>query len=97
LVGNPALQHHRIVCDIEQLFERPTGIDIGFIVPNLELFFFAGSQRVRIFSFIGIERIRSLLGETILETMGNEVVVCLCTFECVIMVVEVSLGLYSWM
>ena len=83
--------------DIEQLFERPTGIEIGFIVPNLGLFFLTDRQRVRIFSFIGVERIRSLLGETILKTMGNEVVVCLCPFECVVMVVEVCLGLYSRM
>jgi len=63
------------VRDIEQLFECPTGIDIGFIFYSLGLICFQDHRRVGILSFLGVERIRSLLEETILDTMGNEVAI----------------------
>jgi len=53
------MPHHRIVRDIEQLFECPTGINIGFIVPGLGLVWFGDIRRVGILSFLGGERIRS--------------------------------------
>jgi len=74
-LDNPAPPYHRIVGDIEQLFECPTGIDIGFIFSILGLDCFGGRKRVGICSFLGVERIRFLLEGTILDTMGNGVAV----------------------
>ena len=78
--------------DIEQLFECPTGIDIGFTFSSLGLVCSGDRRRVGNLSFFGVERIRSLL-ETIRDTMGNEVTVWLCPFDCVDVVVEVCLEL----
>ena len=77
--------------DIEQLCECLTGIDIGFIFFSLGLVCFDDRRRVGILSFLGVERIRFLLEETILDTMGNEVAIRLCPFDCVVVVVEVCL------
>ena len=74
-IDNPALLHHRIVHEIEQLFECLTGTDIGIIFSSLGLVGFGDRRCVGILTFLGAGRIRSLLEETILETMGNEVAV----------------------
>jgi len=80
---------HRIVCDVEQLFECPTGIDIGFISSIQGLISFGDPRRVGILSFLGVDRVRSLL----LDTMGNEVADCLYSFDRVVVMVEVCLEL----
>jgi len=72
-IDNPAVPHHHIVRDIEQLFECPTGIDIGFIFYSLAIVCFQDRGCVGILSFLGVGPIRSLLKETILDTMGNQV------------------------
>ena len=79
--------------DVEQLFEYSTGIDIGVIVSSLGLVYFGDIRRVGILSFLGGERIRSLLDETILDTLCNEVAASLCQFGCVVVILEVYLDL----
>ena len=86
-VDNPVLPHHRIVRDIEQLFECPTGIDIEFIFPAQGIIRFGGPRSVGILSFLGVDRIRSLLEETTLDTVGNEVADCLYPFDSVVVMV----------
>ena len=92
-VDNLVLPHHRIARDIEQLFECPTGIDIGLIFPTLGIICFGGPRHVGILSFLGVDRIRFLLEETTLDTMGNEVADCLYPFGLVVLMVEVCLEL----
>ena len=53
----------------------------------------ADRRRVGIPCLLGVERVRSLLEETILDTIGNKVAVCLCLFDYVVVVVEVCLEL----
>jgi len=65
-IDNPALPHHRLVRDIEQLFECVTGVDIGSISYGLGLVCLVDRRHVGILSFPGVERIRSLLEETML-------------------------------
>jgi len=69
------------VRDIKQLFECPTGIDTGFILSSLGLVSFGYRARVGILSLLGVERTRSLLEETIFDTMGNNITVHLCAFD----------------
>ena len=87
------MPYHRIVCDIEQPLERLTGIDVGFVFPSLQLVYFYNRRRVGVFSFLGVERIRSLVEEKMLDTMGNEVAICLCPLDCVVVLAEVCLEL----
>lgn len=88
-IDNPALPHHRIVRDIEQLLQCLTGIDIGFIFSDHGLIYFCDRGRVGILSFLGCERTRVLVEKTILDTMGNEVAICLRPFDRVVVLVEV--------
>jgi len=81
------------VRDIEQLFGCLTGIDTRFIFSSLGFVCFGDRRRVGILSFLGVEWIRSLLEEKIRDTMGNEVKVWLCPFNCVVVMVEVCLEL----
>jgi len=92
-IDNPAPPRHRIVRNIERRFECPTGTDTGFTFSSLGLVRFGDFRGVDILSFLGVERVRSLLEGTVLDTMGNEVAVCLCPFNCVLIMVEVCLGL----
>ena len=79
--------------DIKQLFECPTGIDTGFKFSSLGRACFGDRRCVGILSFLGIERIRSLLKDTLLGTIGNRVAVRLCPFNCVAVMVAVYLEL----
>ena len=88
-IDNPALPHHRIVRDIEQSLQCLTGIDIRFVFSNLSLIYFCDRGRVGILSFLGFERIWALVEETILDTVGNEVAICLRPFDRVVVLVEV--------
>jgi hypothetical protein len=63
--------------DIEQLLQCLTGIYIGFDFSNLGLIYFYDCGHVGILSFLGFKRIRTLVEETILDTMGNEVAICM--------------------
>jgi len=93
-IDNPAPPPHRIVLDIEQLFECLTGIDTGFIFSSLGLVCFSGRRRVGILFFLSVKWIRSPLEDTILDTMGNKVAVYLCPFDdCVVVVVAICLEL----
>jgi hypothetical protein len=92
-IDDPAVLRHRIVRDIEQLLECITGIDIRFVFSSLGLICFCDRRRVGILSFLGVERIWALVEETILDTMGNEVAICLRPFDRVIVLVEVCLEL----
>jgi hypothetical protein len=92
-IHNPALPHYRIMRDIEQPLQSLTGIYIGFDFSDLELIYFYDRGHVGIFSFLGFKRIRTLVEETILDTMGNEVAICLRPFDCVVVLVEVCLEL----
>ena len=92
-VDNPALPHHRIVRDIKQLLQCLTGIDIRFVFADHGLVYFCDRGRVGILSFLGFERIRVLVEETILDTMGNEVAICLRPFDRMVVLVEVCLEL----
>ena len=92
-IDDPALSHHRIVRDIEQFLQCPTGIDIRFVLSDLSLIYFRNRGRVGILSFLRFERIRALVEETILDTMGNEVAICLRPFDRVVVLVEVCLEL----
>ncbi len=92
-IDNPSLPRHRIVRDIEQLLQCLTGIDIGFVFSDHGLIYFCDRGRVGILSFLGFERIRALVEETILDTVGNEVAVCLGPFDRVVVLVEVCLEL----
>ena len=86
-IDNPAPPHHRITRDIEQLFGCLTGTDIGTIFSSLGLARFGGRRCVCILSFLGVERIRSLVEDTMRGTMGNKVAVCLFPFDCVVVMV----------
>ena len=92
-IDNPALPHHRIVRDIKQFPQCLTGIDFRFVFSDLSLIYFCDCGRVGILSFLGVERIRAFVEETILDTMGNKVAICLRPFDRVVVLVEVCLEL----
>jgi hypothetical protein len=81
------------VRDVEQLLKCFAGINIGFAFLSLGLVYFGDRRRVDILSFLGVERIRSLVEKTMLDTMGDEVAVCLCPLNRVVVLVEVCLEL----
>ena len=89
-IDNPTLLHHRIMRDIEQLLQCLTGIHIRFVFYDLGLIYFCDRGRVGVLSFLGIERIRALVEETILDTMGNEVAICLRPYNRMVVLVEVG-------
>jgi len=76
----------------EQLFHE---VPIGFIFSSLGLVRFGNRRRVCILSFIGgVKQIRSLLEVKILGIwVINKVAVCLCLFDCVVVMVAVYLEL----
>jgi hypothetical protein len=89
-IDGPTLPHDRVVRDIEQLSECFTGIDIGFVFPSFGLICFGNCRRVGIrVGILGVEWVWSLVEETMLDTMGNEVAICLCPVDCVVVLVEV--------
>jgi len=90
-IDNPAPPYHRIVRDIKQPFGCPTRIDTGFILSSSGIVYFGDRRRIGILSLLGVERVRALLEETIRDTLGNDVAVCLCPFDCVAVMVEVCL------
>ena len=79
--------------DIEEPLECPTRIDIGFVLSNFGLIHFGYRRRVGTISFFGVERIRPLIEETILDAMGNEVAICLRPMDCMVVLVKVGLEL----
>ena len=92
-IDNPTLLHHRIMRDIEQLLQCLTGVHIGFVFYDLGFIYFCDRGRFGILSFLGIERIRTLVEETILDAMGNEVAICLRPFDRMVVLVKVCLEL----
>jgi hypothetical protein len=87
---NPALPHYRILRGIEHLLLYLTRIYIGFHFFDLELIYFCGRGHVGILSFLRFKQIRTLVEETILDTMGNEVAIYLRRFDCVVVPVRNS-------
>jgi hypothetical protein len=70
-----------------------TGIYIGFDFSDLGLIYFCDRGHVGILSFLGFERIRTLVEETLLDTISNEVMICLRPFDRMIVLAEVYLEL----
>jgi hypothetical protein len=67
-----------------------TRIYIGFHSFDLGLIYFCDRGHVGILSFLRFKQIRTLVEETILDTMGNEVASCLRPVDRVVVLVRNS-------